>query len=44
MAANVVKNLDVDLRKIRLEVEKLIQSGPDMLTMGNFRRRPVPRR
>ena len=30
VAANVLKNLDVDLRKIRLEVEKLVQSGPDM--------------
>ena len=29
VAANVLKNLDVDLRKIRLEVEKLVQSGPD---------------
>jgi len=27
VAANVLKNLDVDLRKIRLEVEKLVQSG-----------------
>ena len=28
VAANVLKNLDVDLRKIRLEVEKIVQSGP----------------
>ena len=28
VAANVLKNLDVDLRKIRLEVEKLVQSRP----------------
>ena len=27
VAANVLKNLDVDLRKIRLEVEKIVQSG-----------------
>ncbi len=32
VAAKVLKNLDVDLRKIRLEVEKLVQSGPDMVT------------
>jgi ATP-dependent Clp protease ATP-binding subunit ClpC len=32
VAANVLKNLDVDLRKIRLEVEKLVQSGPDVGT------------
>src|SRR5688572_23354305 len=29
VAANVLKNLDVDLRKIRLEVEKIVQTGPD---------------
>jgi len=28
VAANVLKNLDVDLRKIRLEVEKIVQTGP----------------
>jgi ATP-dependent Clp protease ATP-binding subunit ClpC len=28
-AANVLKCLHIDLRKIRLEVEKIIQSGPD---------------
>ena len=28
VAANVLKNLDVDLRKIRLEVEKIVQHGP----------------
>ena len=32
VAANVLKNLDIDLRKIRMEVEKLVQSGPDMVT------------
>ncbi len=32
VAANVLKNLDVDLRRVRLEVEKILQSGPDMLT------------
>ena len=31
VAANVLKNLDIDLRKIRLEVEKIVQSGPDMV-------------
>lgn len=37
-------NLDVDLRKIRLEVEKLSSLGPDMVTMGNRPRHPGPRR
>ena len=30
VAANVLKNLEVDLRKIRLEVEKLAQASPDI--------------
>ena len=40
VAANVLKNLDVDLRKIRLEVEKLVQSGPEMVTMGRLPQTP----
>ena len=40
VAANVLKNLDVDLRKIRVEVEKIVQSGPDMVTMGKLPQTP----
>ena len=40
VAANVLKNLDVDLRKIRLEVEKIVQHGPDMVTMGKLPQTP----
>ncbi|MBI3465151.1 MAG: ATP-dependent Clp protease ATP-binding subunit [Planctomycetes bacterium] len=40
VAANVLKNLDVDLRKIRLEVEKLVQTGPEMVTMGRLPHTP----
>ena len=40
VAANVLKNLDVDLRKIRLEVEKIVQSGPDLVTMGRLPQTP----
>ena len=40
VAANVLKNLDIDLRKIRLEVEKLVQSGPEMVTMGRLPHTP----
>jgi len=40
VAANVLKNLDVDLRKIRLEAEKLVQSGPDMVTIGKLPQTP----
>src|ERR1700685_3400146 len=40
VAANVLKNLDIDLRKIRLEVEKIVQAGPDMVTMGKLPKTP----
>jgi len=40
VAANALRNLDIDLRKIRLEMEKLIQSGPDMVTMGKLPQTP----
>jgi ATP-dependent Clp protease ATP-binding subunit ClpC len=40
VAANVLKALDVDLRRVRLEVEKLVQSGPDFVTMGKLPHTP----
>src|SRR5256712_11368958 len=40
VGANVLKNLDVDLRKVRLEVEKLVKSGPDMGAVGNLAQAP----
>ena len=40
VAANVLKNLDIDLRKIRHEVEKLVRSGPDTVTMGRLPQTP----
>src|ERR1700691_5717601 len=42
VAANVLKNLDIDLRKIRLEVEKIVQTGPgsEMVTMGRLPQTP----
>jgi len=36
VAANVLKNLDVDLQKIRREVERLVSSGNEMVTMGKL--------
>ena len=36
VGANVLKNLDVDLRRIRLEVEKAVTSGKEMVTMGKL--------
>jgi len=40
VGANVLKNMEVDLRKVRLEVEKLVKSGPDMVTMGKLPQTP----
>ena len=40
VAANVLKNLDVDLRKIRMEVENIVQSGPDLVTIGKLPQTP----
>jgi carbon storage regulator CsrA len=40
VGANVLKNLDIDLVKIRREVETIIQAGPDMLTMGKLPQTP----
>ncbi len=34
VAATVLKSLEVDLLKIRVEVETLLQRGPDMVTTG----------
>jgi ATP-dependent Clp protease ATP-binding subunit ClpC len=44
IAATVLKNLDIDLRKIRLEVEKKVQSGPDMVTLGKLPQTPRAKR
>jgi len=40
VGANVLKNLSVDLKKVRLEVEKQVKSGPDMVTMGKLPQTP----
>jgi len=40
VGANVLKNLGVDLQKVRLEVEKLVKAGPDMVTMGKLPKTP----
>lgn len=36
VAATVLNNLEVDLRKARFQVEKIVQSGPDMATVGKL--------
>jgi ATP-dependent Clp protease ATP-binding subunit ClpC len=40
VGANVLKNLDIDLRKVRMEVEKLVKAGPEMVTMGRLPQTP----
>ena len=36
VAAQVLRNLSVELVKIRAEVEKIVQHGPSMVAMGNL--------
>ncbi len=40
VAANVLKNLDVDWKRVRLEVEKIVRSGPYFVTMGKLPQTP----
>ena len=40
IAANVLVDLEISLRDIRKEVENLVQSGPDMVTMGKLPHTP----
>jgi len=40
VGANVLKNLGVDLHRVRMEVEKLVKPGPDMVTMGKLPQTP----
>lgn len=43
VAACVLKNLQVDLRKIRLEIEKLVQSGPAKINPSHGKLPQTPR-
>ena len=36
VAANVLRNLGVDLKRVRLEIEKKVPSGHDMVTVGRL--------
>lgn len=40
VGAAALKELRIDLRKVRLEVEKLVKSGPEMVTMGKLPHTP----
>jgi ATP-dependent Clp protease ATP-binding subunit ClpC len=40
VAANVLKNLDINLQAVRLEVEKIVQAGPDVVLPGKLPQTP----
>jgi ATP-dependent Clp protease ATP-binding subunit ClpC len=40
-ACKALKHLNIDLRKIRLEVEKVLKPGPEVVTLGKLP--PTPR-
>src|SRR6266487_3635201 len=41
VASTILKNTNIDLKKVRLEVEKIIQAGPDfILNLGNLPQTP----
>ena len=44
VGAHVLKNLNIDLKKTRMEVEKLVKSGPAMVTMGKLPQTPRARK
>ncbi|HEV3255601.1 MAG TPA: Clp protease N-terminal domain-containing protein [Gemmataceae bacterium] len=44
VAAHVLKNLDIDLRKVRLEIEKIVQPGPEAVTTGKLPQTPKAKR
>ena len=43
-AAQALRNLDIDLRKIRLDVERLVRSGPELVTMGKLPQTPATKK
>ena len=44
VGATVLKNLDIDIKKLRLEVEELVKSNPDMVTMGKLPQTPLAKK
>lgn len=44
VGSSVLRNLGIDLRKVRLEVEKLVKRGPEMVTMGKLPQTPRAKR
>lgn len=44
LASVVLKNFDVYLGRVRLEVEKLVKSGPEMITIGKLPQTPCAKK
>lgn len=44
VAAHILNNLEITLRKARLEVEKIVPSGSEMVTMGQLPQTPRAKR
>ncbi|HEX8876577.1 MAG TPA: Clp protease N-terminal domain-containing protein [Phycisphaerales bacterium] len=44
VGANVLKNLDIDLRRVRNEVEKLVKPGVEMVVMGKLPQTPAAKK
>jgi ATP-dependent Clp protease ATP-binding subunit ClpC len=44
VAADILKNRDVDIPRIRAEAEKLVQSGPDLVTLPKLPQTPRAKR
>jgi ATP-dependent Clp protease ATP-binding subunit ClpC len=40
VAVNVLKDLDIDLYRVRKDTENILMPGPDMVTMGKLRQTP----
>lgn len=39
-ASSILESLNIELSRVRLEVEKLVQSGPDMVSFGKYPQTP----
>jgi ATP-dependent Clp protease ATP-binding subunit ClpC len=44
VGAGVLRNLGVDLKKVRLEIAKLVKSGPELVTMSKLPQTPRAKR
>jgi ATP-dependent Clp protease ATP-binding subunit ClpA len=44
VAANILTNLNIDLRTVRLEVERIVQPGPDTVFVGRMPQTPRAKR